>query len=173
MDQSGLGKVEKLADGSDQVSFTRSSTHSIDEIWSCITEPDRLTGWFPGFRLEQKTGGAFEIWFDGKCEGPAHVTGMVSRYEPPQPSGNEGTREAVLECGSLRYVLTSAGTGCTILFTDILHFDNIRTRAEFCNSVLGGWHQFLDGLEAALDNLPFDRSQPEFDYAPIDVPGRD
>jgi len=183
MDITKLGRVERLKDGADQVSFSRNSKHGIEKVWDYITGADKLAIWFPGLRLEQKVGGKFDIWFTGDCDGPAHVSGLVNRYEPPAAVVAETSMEkscsipeqhhAVLECGSLRYKLSSTSTGCQILFTDRLQFDNKSTRAEFCNSVLDGWHRFLDMLEAELDQLPFDHSQGEFDYASIAIQGRD
>lgn len=160
---SKLGTVGKLEDGRCFVLFERHLGHPIDKVWAAITDPGQLARWFPGFKLELKEGGHFDIWFSGEnCEGPSHVNGIVTRYEPPR----------VLECGSMRFELETEGSGCLLRFTDILQFDGSMSKPAFTNSVLGGWHRFLDALEAALAGHTFDHDQPEFDYASIDVPGR-
>ena len=98
MDAQKIGKLERLSNGSDQVSFSRASDHSISKVWAYITEPEELMKWFPGLKLECRTGGTFEIWFSDKCEGPAHVNGTVTRFEPPntkEESTNTGSDAAV------------------------------------------------------------------------------
>ncbi|MCZ6889191.1 MAG: SRPBCC family protein [Gammaproteobacteria bacterium] len=160
---SKYGAVGKLDDGRSFVQFERRLAHSIDKVWAAITAPEELEKWFPGFQLDLKEGGRFDIWFGGECEGPAHVTGTVTRFEPPR----------ILECGSMRWELEPDGAACILKFTDILHFAGPRSKAEFTNSVLGGWHRYLDALEEALAGHVVDPQQPEIDYATIDVPGRE
>ena len=157
-----LGTVGTAEDGSTFVRFERQLPYPMEQVWSAITEPDGLAGWFPGFRLEQRKGGSFEIWFGGKCEGPAHVSGAVIGYDPPR----------LLQCGSMRWELSKRGSGCVLVFTDVLHFDGLRTRTEFANSVLGGWHNYMDMLEDALAGREVDPDRPELDYSKIQVPGR-
>ena len=55
----------------------------------------------------------------------------------------------------------------------MLWFDDRRTRQNFANAVLAGWHQFLDRWQLWLDE---ERAAPllaEPNYADIDVPGRE
>ena len=159
---SKFGSVGTLVDGRQFVQFERSLPYSIEKVWAAITEPQQLENWFPGFKLELKEGGQFDIWFGGDCEGPSHVNGTVTRLEPPE----------VLECGSMRFELETQGSGTSLKFTDILWFEGSRTQAELTNSVLGGWHRFLDALTQALAGASVDHNAAEFDYSTIDVPGR-
>ena len=159
---SKLGAVGKLDDGRSFVVFERRLAHSVERVWAAITEPEQLAKWAPGFEIEQKEGGRLEIWFGGECEGPAHVTGTVTRYEPPH----------VLECGSMRFELKADGPGCVLKFTDILLFQGPRSTTEITNSVLGGWHRFLDALEESLAGNEVDHEKPELDYSIIEVSGR-
>lgn len=160
---SKFGTVGKLDDGRSFVLFERRLSHSIERVWAAITEPTQLANWAPGFRIELKQGGQFDIWFGDECEGPAHVTGTVTEYDPPR----------ILQFGSMRFELEADGSGCLLKFSDILHFDGSRTETQFTNDVLGGWHRFLDDLEVALNGNAVDRTAPEFDYSTIDVPGRE
>lgn len=161
---SRLGSVSTLEDGRKFVHFERHLPHSIEKVWAALTEPDRLADWFPGLKLERRLGGKFEIWFGGRCEGPAHVAGSVTRYEPPN----------VLEYGSMRYELTAEDNQCKLTFTDILIFEGPRTEIETINSVLGGWHKYLDVLEFTLEggkeNPPGGK---EFDYSKVQIEGRE
>ena len=162
--RSKLGSLGTLEDGRKYVVFKRYLPHSIDKVWGAITEPDHLADWFPGIKLERRVGGRFEIWFSENCEGPAHVTGAVTRYEPPN----------VLELGTMRYELTSEGDGCSLTFSDILHYEGPLSEADVINSVLGGWHKYLDSLEFYLIGGKSDpRDEPEFDYSKVQIDGRD
>lgn len=160
-----LGAVGILDDGRKYVVLQRHLAHSIENVWTAITDPNHLADWFPGMKLECRQGGTFEIWFGEGCEGgPPHVSGTVSRFEPPH----------VLECGSMRYELEADGDGCILTFTDILHFQPPRADHEIVNSVLGGWHKYLDVLEFSLQGGSSDpRDFPEFDYTSVEVDGRD
>jgi uncharacterized protein YndB with AHSA1/START domain len=160
---SQYGAVGKLDDGRSYVHFERHLAHSIDKVWAALTDPEQLATWFPGINLERRAGGHFEIWFGGECDGPAHVSGTVTRFEPPR----------VLECGSFRWELTPETTGCKLEFTDILNFSGPRSRTDITNAVLGGWHRYLDTLEDALAGRAVDHEAPEPDYAKIDVPDRE
>jgi len=160
---SKFGAVGKLDDGRTFVQFERHLAHSVEKVWLAITDPEQLARWFPGIELEREQGGSFNIWFGGECEGPAHVSGTVTEFDPPR----------LLQCGSMRWELTSAGSGCVLRFSDILHFEGPRSEAELTNSVLGGWHHYLDRLEGALDGVYVDPEQPEVDYSKVEVSGRD
>ncbi len=157
------GAVIKLADGRTQVRFERQLPHSIDKVWAAITDPEQLAVWFPGLRLELRQGGTFEIWFSDDCEGPAHVSGIVSQYDPPR----------LLECGTMRFELRPLGSNCLLQFTDVLVPTGSRSAADITDSVLGGWHKFLDMLEDALAGRKVAVDQPEPDYAKLEVIGRD
>lgn len=160
-----LGTIGKLDDGRSFVRFERLLPHSIEDVWTAITDPDHLAKWFPGITIDLKIGGRFTIHFGGDCDGPAHVDGTVTRLDPPN----------LLQLGGMRYALEARGSGCLLTFTDILMDDSAsgRTQAEFCNSVLGGWHRYLDTLEDALAGREVIHGKPEFDYSTVDVPGRD
>lgn len=158
-----LGSIGTTNDGRTFVRFERTLPHPVAVVWAAITEPDQLARWFPGLRLDRREGGQFEIWFGGACEGPAHVSGTVTRFEPP----------GFLEFGSQRYALEAAGEGCRLTFTDVVTFEPGRNDADLINSVLGGWHKYLDTLAIALGVGSVDpRDEPEFDYARVDVRGR-
>jgi len=158
-----LGTVGKLDDGRRYVHFKRHFNHPIETVWAAITDPNELAQWFPGFRAELRQGGEFKIWFGDGCDGPAHVTGTVTRYEPPN----------VFECGNMRYELEPTDNGCLLTFTDILVFTPPRSDEDIMNAVLGGWHKFLDLLDYQLHGGEVDpKHEPEPDYRRIEVAGR-
>jgi uncharacterized protein YndB with AHSA1/START domain len=54
-----------------------------EAVWDAIVDADQRAIWTPGISFEADLGGEFNIWFGGECEGPAHVTGSVSAFDPP------------------------------------------------------------------------------------------
>ena len=151
------GRVETLENGRHRVRFERQLPYSPEFVWAALIEADQLSKWFPGLLLEAELGGKFEIWFSGDCEGPAHVTGEVTKFNSP----------SALQMGSMEWSLSGQNGGCLVTFTDILHVDS-RGFTEFANSVLGGWHKYLDSLERHLSGGVGDpRRDPEVDYSKL------
>ena len=153
-----LGTVEELGDGRVGVRFERRLAHSIDAVWAAITDADALAQWFPELTLTGlSVGSEYEIRFGGDCDGPAHVAGRVVECTP----------KSAFQIGTIRYELTPDGEGCRLVFSDVLVFEETRTREDVENSVLGGWHSFVDRLEDALAGKAIDIDAPELDYAKI------
>ena len=164
IDKDQLGRVRTLEDGRRYVEFERVLMHSVDNVWAAIIDPEQRAVWFPGFRAEFKLGGRFDMWFGGECEGPSHYGGEITRFDPPN----------FLQCGTIGFELTEHAEGCLLKFTDILwNHDAAQSETELANSVLGGWHQMLDSLTAALNGEPFDLDGPEVNYAALEIPGRE
>ncbi len=158
-----LGRVVKTDTGDTRVEFVRVMPYSADQVWHAITDADSLAKWFPGFQLEHRQGGTFAIWFGGDCSGPAHVSGIVDVYDPPKE----------LRCGSMRWQLESISGGCQLTFTDILRFNqDHRSDYEISNSVLAGWHLYIDHLEESLAGTVDPNDDIEYDYSQIEVTGR-
>lgn len=159
---SKYGVAGVLDNGSPYVKFVRHLPFPIEKVWSALTEPGQLADWFPGLDLDAREGGAFEIRFSDDCEGEAHVSGTVTTFSPPN----------LLEMGTLRWELQPDQGGCLLTFTDILSFDD-RDPTDLTNPVLAGWHKYVDSLERALHGGRGDpRTDPEIDYAEVNVPGR-
>lgn len=159
------GKVEKRADRCDYVVFERRLPYSVDYVWRAITEPEQRAVWAPGIRFDPTPDAPFDIWFGGECEGPAHVSGRLGHFDPPR----------TLRLGSIQFELAPDDTDnndCLLTFTDVLWYDGKRTKTEFANAVLGGWHQFLDRLAIWLAEGRAELQLAEPDYTKIHVPGR-
>ena len=165
-------------DGLPCVAFERHLAHSVEKVWAAIAAPDQRAAWVPGIQFEPKRGARFDIWFGDECDGPSHATGTIEACEPLR----------LLQVGSIRFELTpgeaggtgkaggAGGTGkerCLLRFSDVLWYDNKRTKRQFANAVLAGWHQYLDRLELWLDEGRVALRLPEPDYSSIDVPGRE
>ena len=159
----GFGTVRIGDDGHTRVIFRRPLKSPVDKVWAAVTAPAERAVWVPGIRFEPEPNARFDIWFGDDCEGPSHVSGRVDPFEPRTRLG----------LGSLRFELSGAPDGCVLLFSDVLWFDRKRSKVDFANAVLAGWHRFLDTLEIWLDEgvAALDLAEP--DYAVVDVPGRD
>ena len=153
-----LGTVEDLPDGNVGVRFERMLDHSVDDVWAAITDVAQLAVWFPELTLKGlDAGSVYELRFGGDCDGPPHVTGTVVECTP----------KTAFQLGTIRYELSPVGAGCQLVFSDVLMFDAGRTRADVENSVLAGWHDFVDRLDDTLAGKALDMSAPELDYAKI------
>lgn len=159
------GIVSKREDGLPCVVFERRLPHPIETVWAALTAPAQRAVWVPGIRFDPMPEAPYDIWFGDECEGPSHVSGVLGAFDPP--------RELAL--GSIYIQLRAegeSGEGCHLTFTDVLWYDNKRTKTQFANAVLGGWHQFLDRLEIWLNEGRAELRLAEVDYSAIDVPGR-
>lgn len=156
--RSRYGAAERLDDGRIRVRFERALQHPIERVWAALVDRSELAKWFPEVKLEPRPGGRFEIEFGGReggdCDGPAVVRGEIEHFEPPR----------LLQCGTMRWELEPAGEGCILRFSDVVAPEAGRTDRELARSVLGGWHWYLDALEAALAGRMVDRTKPEVEY---------
>ena len=165
-------------DGLPCVFFERHLVHSVEKVWAAIAEPEQRAAWVPGIQFEPTLGARFDIWFGDECDGPSHASGTIGACEPLR----------LLQVGSIRLELTPGGPSgpsrsgrsgrsgkerCLLRFSDVLWYDEKRTKRQFANAVLAGWHQFLDRLELWLDDGQVALRLPEPDYSTIDVPGRE
>lgn len=158
-----FGTVVAGGDDHTRVVFRRSLSHPVDKVWAAIAEPTERAVWVPGIRFEPRHDARFDIWFGDACEGPSHVSGRLDPFEPPTRLG----------LGSMRFKLEAVRRGCELTFSDVLWFDGKRTRVDFANAVLAGWHRFLDTLEIWLDEGVAALDLEEPDYSVVEVPGRD
>ena len=159
----GFGAVRRRPDGHHVVAFERPVHHCVQRVWSAITAPEERAVWAPGIRFDPAPAARFDIWFSDECEGPSHVSGHLSNFQPPRS----------IALGSISIELVAASEGCVIHFSDVLWLDNKRTKVEFANAVLAGWRRFLDTLEIWLNEGRPALDLPEPDYAKAIVEGRD
>lgn len=158
------GSLRQRQDGNVVVQFERRLEHPLRRVWDAIAEPAQRAVWCPGIRFDPKPAARFDIWFGEDCEGEPHVVGQLTDFNPPHS----------IALGSIRAELRRAGEGgCLLAFSDVLWFDDKRSRQQFANAVLAGWHQFLDRWQIWLDEQRAAPRLAEVNYADIDVPGRE
>ncbi len=132
------GRIVDLGDHR-AVRFIRHFTASPSEVWSAITEPDRMARWaFPG-DFEPRSGGTlrFDLGEGGVSEG------TVLEWDEPSVLEYEWAADTEMPW-RVRYELTSDGDGGTILTFD--HILPDPTVPEFA----AGWHWHLDRLATHL-----------------------
>ncbi|MFC8662271.1 SRPBCC domain-containing protein [Streptomyces sp. NPDC057199] len=136
--------------GRNNVHFERHFDVPADELWSAVTEPERMKGWIGGpvEELELKEGGNVVIHIHPA--GPATVYGKVLSYDPGHLL--ELTWEVPawgkvpdLLGTTMRWEVLPEGSGSKFLLTHALP-DEAGRVAMF----LGAWHAHLDELPHTL-----------------------
>ncbi|MEX0903690.1 MAG: SRPBCC domain-containing protein [Pseudohongiellaceae bacterium] len=165
-DASRYGKLGTTPDDQSYVAFERRLPHTKDKVWRALTDPAELKRWFPEIELEPKPGGKYRIEFgeegaESTCEGgPAVLSGTIHRFEPGK----------ILQCGGMCWELEALDEqSCILRFTDVINSTWGPGQDPFTNSILGGWHWYMDALERALLGDKVDRSVPEVDYSKVQV----
>lgn len=143
------GKVIST-NGRNDVHFERHFDVPTEELWSVITEPDRMAGWIGGpvDELELKEGGNVVIQIHPA--GPATVYGKVLAYEPGHLL--EMTWEVPawgqvpdLLGTTMRWEVLPDADGSKMLLTHSLPVEAGRV-----HMFLGAWHAHLDEIPNAL-----------------------
>jgi len=109
----------RTADGAGVVRMEDRFDAAVDEVWSALTEPDRLGQWLGRFEGDLRVGGEFRAHFSATgwqgtgrvdaCEPPRHLL-LTLRDADPQPGQPE---EGVTEI-----TLTSDGDGTIVVWEE-------------------------------------------------------
>lgn len=140
-----LATLERTSDGG-LIRYERYLRHSIEDVWSALTEPARLAEWWPPFatnvNIDLREGGVMTFdWPDG----PALEFRFI-RIEPPRLLEHTHTTP-----GSwMRYELEPADGGTLLRATYFVPDPDFAIER---GDVAGG-HYGFDRLEAALSGSP-------------------
>lgn len=140
------GTVTPEADGRQRLEFRRSWPDPIDDVWSALTEPERLARWIGRYEGERAPGG----------------TGtFVMTHEEGEHTGSPAT---IVECAPpRRLVVDTTGPGEIWRLELDLAEEGGRTVLVFRQwfaadadvaDVAGGWHWYLDKLDAEVSGRP-------------------
>jgi uncharacterized protein YndB with AHSA1/START domain len=135
------GTVTPEPDGRRRLEFRRSWPDPIEDVWGALTEPERLARWIGRYDGERGPGatGTFTMTQE---EEPAGQAVRIVECDPP--------RRLVLEWAQgedpwrVQLDLSTDGTTTTLVFTQVLGTGF--PAAE----VAGGWHWYLDRLDAEI-----------------------
>lgn len=132
--------------------FERRLSHPPERVWSAITDPGELRGWFPQgveYEGEMEVGGKMAFhWPEEEDEPP--FGGEILAFDPPKVFEYSWDDEV------LRFELRPDGEGgCVLVFTDTME-DRGRAAGN-----ASGWHACLDALGGILDGRPLQSSSQE------------
>jgi uncharacterized protein YndB with AHSA1/START domain len=137
----GRGTVTTEADGRRRLEFRRSWPDPIEDVWSALTDNDRLARWIGTYDGARGPGGTGDFVMTHEEGEPVGQPMTVVECDPPRRLVVEWTAE---EEWRVELDLTSDGSVTTLVFTQVF-------RAGFdASDVAGGWHWYLDKLDAEL-----------------------
>ena len=146
------GAVTIEPDGRQRLEFRRSWADPIEDVWSALTEPERLARWIGTFEGERRPGGGgtFTMTHEDQPVGePMTITECV----PPHRLVVEWATE---EGWRVQLDLTREGDRTVLLFTQFF-----AAGTEVTDYVLG-WHWYLDKFDAAVSGAPAPGSWDDF-----------
>ena len=133
------GRYEEL-DGEPTIRFQRTFPHPVSEVWAAISDPERLTSWFPT-SVEfgaMRPGSPIEFRFAGDAYPP--LAGEFREVQAPQElSFTWGEDLLTFELSEAR-----DGDACTLTFTVALDAAGKAARDA------AGWDACLDRLSGTL-----------------------
>lgn len=139
------GAVVRDADGVRLV-FDRVWDAPIRDVWSALTDPDRLARWF-GRWSGDPASGVVELTLTGEGEAAAPEPVTIDACHPPHrlavTTGGAGPR------WPLDLTLTARGDDVTAL-----RFVHRLTAQDDVPSTGVGWHYYLDRLDGVLRGVP-------------------
>jgi uncharacterized protein YndB with AHSA1/START domain len=135
------GIVTREADGRQRLEFRRSWPDPVEDVWSALTEPERMARWIGVYEGERRPGGTgrLRLTFEqGESDG---LPTRIVECDPPR-----------------RLVVEWVGPADWRIEIDLLPAEG-RTELVFRQwfapdadvpDVAGGWHWYLDKLDAEL-----------------------
>jgi uncharacterized protein YndB with AHSA1/START domain len=140
------GTVVPESDGRLRLEFRRSWPDPIEEVWSALTEPERLARWI------------------GRYDGERAVGGSGTFTMTHEEGGQPGEPATIVECvPPRRLVVDTTGPGETWRLVLDLTREADRTVLVFrqwfaagtdVSDVAGGWHWYLDKLDSEVSGRP-------------------
>jgi uncharacterized protein YndB with AHSA1/START domain len=145
------GRVFTTEDGRVAIRFERLLPHPPDDVWQAITDPARLSAWFPAVVDLVRPVGS-ELFFGvteeqqrryGMTDDPDRKpNGRLLRSEPPSVLEYEWSGE------TLTWEIAPTAEGSRLVFTNVL------SDPEAAGPATGGWEAGLEVVEAQLDGRP-------------------
>jgi uncharacterized protein YndB with AHSA1/START domain len=135
------GVVTTEEDGRRRLEFRRSWPDPMEDVWSALTEPERLARWIGTYDGERGAGGTGVFTMTHEEGEHAGEAMRIVECDPPRRLVLEWTAS---EQWRVELDLTSDGGTTTLVFAQVLP-----AGAEV-GDVAGGWHWYLDKFEAEL-----------------------
>jgi uncharacterized protein YndB with AHSA1/START domain len=139
-------------DGTTTLVWRREYPDPVDDVWSAITDSERLGRWIGTWTGEPRVGGTVAFTLTGEVDAGGEVADPVDvtilACDPPHhlvvrfPGGDEGC------AWHLDLTVEPHGDGAVLVFAQRLA-DGLRRE-----DVESGWRWYLDRLDAALHDEP-------------------
>lgn len=139
-----IAHIEKI-ENSYTATYERHLNYSIQEVWSYLTDNEKLPKWFSELRVDElRKGGVIKFDMgDGTFDELSILDLKVN---------------SVLEFSwwldTVRFELTEGSNGCILRL-----IEKINTITNHTPRDLAGWHVCLDVIEALLDGTTIDRKE--------------
>ncbi|RDW15055.1 SRPBCC family protein [Oceanobacillus chungangensis] len=135
-------KIENI-NGVPAAIYKRDIIHSVAEVWSYLTENEKLQQWFPELEIKLL-----------ENEGEIHFNFGDGSYEKIEITELEPNKVFAFSWppkNSVRFELEGNNQGCKLVFIEYLHEITDHTPKD-----LTGWHVCLDVIETLLDGKIFE-----------------
>ncbi len=141
-----FGVVTEEPGGGRRLEFRRSWPDPIEDVWSALTDNERLARWIGTYDGPRGAGAEGTFTMTQEAE-PAREAVTIVECDPPHRLVLEWTGEQRWRVG---LDLSEVGGRTVLVFTQVL------ATADGAGDVATGWHWYLDKLEAELTG----RAQP-------------
>jgi uncharacterized protein YndB with AHSA1/START domain len=143
-----LANIEKVEKGY-IARFERHLNHSIEQVWSMLTENEKLSQWFTELRVDElRKGGFYKFDMqDGTFEELAIIELKMNTLLEFMWSGKD----------TVRFELGQDSDGCRLVL-----IETIETLTDHTPRDLAGWHVCLEVIIALLDGRTTDFRKEEW-----------
>jgi uncharacterized protein YndB with AHSA1/START domain len=131
------------------IAFERRLRHSVEAVWTALTDPNEIAAWLGQGTLEPRQTGQVSIRIPPgeRPERQGVISGRVLAWDPPRALEHEWIQPG-LEVSVVRYELEADAGGT------ILRLTHRRSVSPGAFGGRAGWHAYLDRLAAHLDGVP-------------------
>lgn len=142
------GEINREADGGRTLVFRRRFPHPVEDVWSAVTESERLARWFGSYEGVGSPGGTVTLTMTAEEDAggepsPVHIL----ECEPPRRLVVD-LPESAARTWRIALTLSEEGGTTMLLFEQTVPADMDVT------DVGPGWHWYLDRLDASLAGSP-------------------
>jgi uncharacterized protein YndB with AHSA1/START domain len=140
------GVVTPEPDGRQRLEFRRSWPDPIEDVWSALTEPERLARWIGTYDGERAVGGTGIFTMTHEQGEHAGEAMTIIECDPPRRLVVEWLQAAATWRVDLD-LWTEAGQ-------TVLRFTQVFPAETDVRDVAGGWHWYLDKFDAEVSGRP-------------------
>ena len=148
------GVVTREDDGRQRLEFHRSWPDPIEDVWSALTEPDRLARWIGDYDGERAPGGSGTFTMTHEEE-PVGEPVTVVECDPPRRLVVEWVQQDA-DAWRVDLDLWSEDGGTVLRFVQVFPAD-----ADVTDFAMG-WHWYLDKLDAEVGHRPVPANWDDF-----------